>query len=166
MIITNATSFYNKKTSIDSNVFEEYHMSDVISLSKDKPEINKVVEFLSYPTIKNINFLNNNIDNTYTISNEGYDNNKNKLVVELDISEKLIYTTKTQSGYVYTHNLNTIKNISISIPDHIKDKSTHELIKLGRLQINPYIENIHIRKIDVKNVYRTMLLLVEIKFFV
>lgn len=165
MIITNVDPFTSTINSTDSNFFKEYDLSDAITICKDSPEINKVVEFLSYPTIKKIDFLNRP-DTGNKISNEGQEFNSNSLMVEVEIKERLIYTTKTKSEYVYTYNKSTLKSLSVPIPKRIKEKSVYELFKSSRLQINPHMENIHIRKIDDANVFRTMLLLLDIKFFV
>ena len=165
MIITNANCSCNKISSKDSSVFEEYHLSDTIAICSDSPKMSKIVEYLSYPTISNINVISNNSSNKL-IFNEGYYNSEDKLMIEVDLQEKLIYTTKTTSGYVYQYGINMFKTLSISIPEYTKNKSTKELVKSGRVQINPYIENIHIRKIDDKTIYRTILLLLEVNFFI
>lgn len=165
MIITNVAPLTNVLNSTDSNFFKEYDLSDAINICKDSPNINKVVEFLSYPTITKIDFLNRT-NRGYEISNEGQEFNSNSLMVEIEIKERLIYTTKTKSEYVYTYSKNTLKNLEIPIPSKVKEKSSYELFKSSRLQISPHIENIHIRKIDDTNVFRTMLLLLDIKFFI
>lgn len=166
MITTNSNRSLNKITSTDSNIFEEYNLTEPLNLSIDKPQINKIVEFLVYPEIKNVNFINSNKEDSYIVSNEGHYNNFNKLNIELEINEKIIYTTKTKSEYVYNHNVNTLKSVSISIPEYVKEKNTYDLFKSGRIQINPYIENIHVRKINDRNVYRSILFLIEVKFFI
>lgn len=165
MIITNAVSCIDNITPTDSNIFKEYDLYDTINIQKENPKINNIVEYLSYPSIKKIDFFNSQskLDNIYS---ENSLVSPSKLIIELDIKERAIYTTKTKSEYVYTHNINTIKTVSIDIPNKIKEKSTYELFKYSRLQINPHVENIHIRKIDDINIYRTMLLLLEVKFFI
>ncbi|MGL4910956.1 MAG: hypothetical protein ACRC3Y_00860 [Romboutsia sp.] len=165
MIITNAVFCIDSITHTDSNIFKEYDLCDAINIQKENPKINKIVEYLLYPNIKKVDFFNNQ-DKLGNIYSENSLVNSNKLIIELDIKERAVYTTKTKSEYVYTHNINTIKTLSIEIPNKIKEKSTYELFKSSRLQINPHVENIHIRKIDDMNIYRTMLLLLEAKFFV
>ncbi|MGL5694065.1 MAG: hypothetical protein ACRCXA_08310 [Peptostreptococcaceae bacterium] len=165
MINTNAVSCADNIIHTESNIFKEYDLCDAINIQNENPKINKIVEYLSYPNIKKIDFFNskNKLNNIYS---EGSLVNPSKLIIELDIKERAIYTTKTKSEYVYTHNINTIKTVSIDIPDKIKEKSTYELFKSSRLQINTHVENIHIRKIDDMNIYRTILLLLEVKFFI
>lgn len=165
MIITNAVSYIDNINSSDSNFFKEYDICDAINIKVENPRINKIVEYLSYPSVEKIDFFKNenNLNNIY-MENDSI--NFSKLIIELDIKERAIYTTKTKSEYVYTHNINTIKKLSIDIPSKVKEKSSYELFKSSRLQINPHVENIHIRKIDDMNIYRTMLLLLEVKFFV
>lgn len=166
MIHTNVDSFKRKISSTKLDIFEEFDISNPISIKNNSPEINKIVEFLSYPSIKNIDFVEGNINPNCLVSNDGNNNDLNKLVVEIEIKETMIYTTNTTSEYVYTHTIFTSKRLPISIPKYIKERSTYELYKSNRFQINPYMENIHVRKLDNSTAFRTLLLLLDIKFFI
>lgn len=166
MIITNIDKSISELQSTNTNIFEEYTLTEPLNLLIDSPKINKIVEFLVYPKIKNINFINNKKEDLYFLSNEGYYKNFNKLNIELDIDQKIIYTTKTKSEYVYNSSINTLKNVSIPIPESINEHNTYNLFKSGKIQINPYVENIYARKINDHNIYRAILFLIEVKFFV
>lgn len=166
MISTNVDSFKRKISSTKLGIFEEFDISNPISIKNSSPEINKVVEFLCYPSIKNVHFVEGSIESSLGISNDGDNNDLNKLIVEIELKETVIYTTKTISEYVHNHNMFTVKSLPISIPKIINDRNTYDLYKSKRFQVNPYIENIHVRKLDDSTIFRTILLLLDIKFFV
>ncbi|MGL4803492.1 hypothetical protein [Paraclostridium dentum] len=166
MINTNVDSFKRKISSNKLDIFEEFDISSPISIKNSSPEINKVVEFLSYPSIKNVHFVEGSIESSLGISNDCNNNDLNKLIVEIELKETVIYTTKSVSEYVHNHNIVTVKSLPVSIPKVINDRSTYELYRSKRFQVNPYIENIHVRKLDDTTIFRTMLLLLDIKFFI
>lgn len=150
---------YKNSYPTNSKIFKEYNLCDVMNIPQNRPEINKVLESSVYPEVKDIKI----IDTINETSNEGNELSGHKLIVELYMKEKVIYNTKNRAESVHAMRFDTLKSLSVVIPKEINNKSTYDLFRSGRLEVNPYVEAVHIRKIDKRNVHRTLLLFIDIK---
>ncbi|MGL4911886.1 MAG: hypothetical protein ACRC3Y_05565 [Romboutsia sp.] len=142
-----------------STIFKEYNISHVVSIPSPKPTVKKILESVAHPEVINIKVT----DTINRTSNEGQELSGNKLLVDFSIKGRLIYTSYGESGYVHIHNFDTLKSLAITLPKNIDSSNSQGLFKSGRLQVNPYIENVHTRKIDEQNVYTSILLFLDVK---
>lgn len=142
-----------------SNVFKEYDISDVIIIPSIKPSAKSIIEIVAYPTVNNIKV----VETENIISNEGKELSGKNLIVDMNIVGRMVYISDDDKDYIYVHNFENVKSVSLAVPKNIESSDTYGLYKSGRLQVNPSIENIHARKIDDRSIYTSILLYLDVK---
>lgn len=139
--------------------FKEDIVKEILCLPAKKPDIEKVLDILV-----SVDVLSYKIIETETaVSNEGQNLSGIKLVVKLKIKEKLEYVANRCTQSVHASHYEHIKNIFIILPKQIDGEDTCKLVKKNKIKINCFVEAIEYVQVDLRCIYRCVLLLINAK---
>lgn len=141
--------------------FKEDILSEVLVLPYGKPDMGKVVDLMIYPRVEDIYI----VDKVNYTSSNGKRVSGLKLVAEISVTEKVTYAERGSCNYKIATNFNLFKSISIVIPESVNGESTKQLIKLGKVNVVPYIETVYKRQLNERSLYSSVLLLLEVNIF-
>ncbi|MGL6106063.1 hypothetical protein [Romboutsia sp.] len=157
---------YKLDTSIQSiypqnpKYFKEGTICEIISIPSFKPDIESILDFLVWPEIVDANL----IEATQGVSNEGILLSGQKLVVELKLRQKLTYVENEPEHSVHANYFETLKSIVVMLPEKFSGKKTCDLLRVKRVSITPYIEDVYYKILDERNIYNCILIFVDVKF--
>lgn len=106
-------------------------------------------------TISSISLL----DTPIRTSNEGNKLSGKKLIVELDISYGIKYTSDLKEKFLYLLNTCTKKIIYVVVPTEINGVPIEDLLRKKKIGVKPFIEDLYTDSRNPNEVYiRTLLL--------
>ena len=139
--------------------FKEELISEVLTIPVPKPNIERILKVLISPEIVDVKLIETEIGQ----SNEGQNLTGNKLVIELNIKEKITYVANDKSQSVHAAHYENMKSIFVVLPNEVKGQKVCDLLRANRLTITPYIEAVKTRVLDSRTIYKCILLFVDIK---
>ena len=154
------TNLYNQNV-LPTGVkyFKEEPMCEIISIPKQKPDMDRILDILVSPEIEHMNL----IETEKAMSNEGQMLTGYKLAVEIKLKQKLTYVADDPRQPVHAAHYESLKGMFVILPERVDDRNINELLRAGRLTVVPYIENIYFKNIDSRNIFKSILLFLDVK---
>lgn len=138
--------------------FKEELLEDILTIPPTKPDIDKVIDVLVSAEVVDIK----TIDTEVGKSNEGQNLSGVKLIAEIKIKEKVIYSTCSSINGVHSAHFETYNSMFVILPEKIGNRYACESVMLGRASVVPYIEGHFARKLDCRNVYKCIMILLDV----
>lgn len=155
----------NSQCSINSDIFpstaqyfKEELVTEMLSIPTQKPDMERILNVLVDPKIVSTRL----VQTEEGYSNEGQRLAGYKLVVELNIREKVTYVADEETQSVHAAHFEKMKSIFIVLPKEINGVPTCDLFRADRIMVTPYIEAVKTRMLDARTIYKCMLLFVDI----
>ncbi len=142
-----------------SSHFKEELMDEILTIPPQKPDIERVLDVIVWPEVMDMKLVETEVGR----SNEGQNLTGVKLVVELNIKEKVTYVACDPTQSVHAAHFETYKSMFVILPEKIGDKYTCELVRSGRINVTPYVESSNARQLDCRNIYRCLMLFLDVK---
>lgn len=139
--------------------FKEELISEALTIPMPKPNIERILKVLISPEIVDINLVETEIGQ----SNEGQNLTGYKLVVELNIKEKITYVAKDKSQSVHAAHYENMKSVFVVVPKDVNGEKVCDLLRANRLTVTPYIEAVKTRVLDYRTIYKCIMLFVDVK---
>ncbi len=139
--------------------FKEELICEILPIPKQKPDIKNVIDVMVWPEITKYKL----IKTQKGYSNEGKKLDGHKLVVEVKLKEKLTYVADECTNAIHGVHYNTIKSVELVLPEEIDGEKVCELVKLNKLNIIPYLEEVFVRKLDCRNAHKCVMLLLNVE---
>lgn len=153
------SSFDKEQLPKEVKYFREELIDEIIVIPEDRANIENVLSISVYPDIESISL----VSTERGLSNEGQMLSGIKLVVEVNLKRKITYIVDDMGKSVQAIPNNIIKNICVILPEYINSKNTCDLVRAGRININPYIEHVHFRKLDKRRIFNCIMILVDVR---
>lgn len=144
----------------NAEYFKEEELAEILTIPSKKPDIENILSVIVSPEIENLRIVNTEIGT----SNEGQVLTGSKLVVEVRLKEKVTYVADEPSQSVHAAHYENIKSFFVIIPNEINEYNVCELLRSNRISVNAYIEAVHTRKLDSRNIFKCVLLFIDVKF--
>ncbi|MGL6104792.1 hypothetical protein [Romboutsia sp.] len=144
-----------------SKYFKEVSLCEILEIDPQKPDIENILDVLVWPEIENISVVE-------TIKGTSYEGQKLsgiKLVVNVKLKEKVIYTADNKIQSVHAAHFEELKSVFIIVPEFINGRNIHELVKFNQINIMPYIESVYKRKLNSRSIHKCVLLILDAKIF-
>lgn len=141
--------------------FKEEEFSDIIVIPCTKPDIDKIISTSILPEVEDVQVISTEIGK----SNEGQLLTGRKLLVKLNLKQKITYITNDLIQNTQTVYINKFKSVFVVLPNKYENQSVCDLIRLNKFIINPYVEYVNTRLLDKKTIFECVLLYVGIKLF-
>lgn len=158
-MICNNRSCTNDILPENSTYFKEEMMEGILKIPPQKPDIESVSDLLVTLEILNTKLIETKIGR----SNEGQNLTGIKLIAEIKIKEKITYISCSQSESVHAAHFESYRSMFIILPQVINEKNICDLIRSQKFSITPYVENKQFRKLDCRNIYRCLMILLDVK---
>ncbi|MGL5381199.1 hypothetical protein [Clostridium sp.] len=126
-----------------------------------KPNAKDIYDIVSVSVDSNVNSIKV-LNTPIRTSNEGSKLSGKKLLVELDFSYSIKYTTNSIEKYLYILNSNTTKIVYIVVPSEIDDIPIEDFVRRKKVVIQPYIEDLYADIRTPDSIYIRTLLLTNI----
>lgn len=139
--------------------FKEELVEEILTIPPQKPDIERVLDVMIWPEVMDMKIVETQIGK----SNEGQYLSGVKLVVELNIKEKVSYVACEPTQSVHAAHFETYKSMFVVLPEKIGDKYTCDLVRSGRISVTPYVEAKHARQLDCRNIHRCVMLFLDVK---
>lgn len=142
-----------------SEYFKEELISEVLTIPSQKPNMERILKILISPEIVDFKVVETEVG----YSNEGQNLTGYKLVVELNIKQKITYVADEKTQSVHAAHYENMKSIFIVLPKEINNQDICELIRANRLAITPYIEAAKSRMLDCRRFHKCVMLFLDVK---
>lgn len=139
--------------------FKEELVSEVLLIPSNKPNIERVLDVLVSPVIEDYKV----IETPLGVSNEGQNLSGVKLIVELRLKQKVTYVADEPTQTVHASHYETLKSMFVILPNDIDGRSACDLVRSGRVIINPYIEAVDFRVLDCRHIYKSVMVFLDVK---
>ncbi|MBW6410130.1 hypothetical protein [Clostridium weizhouense] len=137
--------------------FKEEIINEILTIISEKPNIERILNVVVDPKIVSMKL----IETEEGYSNEGQRLAGYKLIIELNIKEKITYVADEKTQSVHVAYFENMKSLFIVLPKEINCINTCELFRSNRIFVTPYVEAVKARKLDCRNIHKCILLLVN-----
>lgn len=144
---------------ITAKYFKEEIISEVLTIPSQKPNMERILKTLVSPEVVDFKLIETEVG----YSNEGQNLTGYKLVVEVNIKEKITYVADEKTQSVHAAHYENMKSIFVVLPKEINGEEICELIRANRLAITPYIEAVKTRMIDCRTISKCVMLFIDVK---
>ena len=144
----------------DVMYFKEEEITEVLSIPCQKPDVENILSVIVSAEIEDLRVIETEIGT----SNEGQVLTGSKLVVEVRMKEKITYVADECTQSVHAAHYENLKSFFVIIPNEINGQYACDLLRANRISVNPYVEAVHTRILDSRNIFKCVLLFIDVKF--
>ena len=155
-----------KKIGISENIpesmeyFSQCELKGAIDISTDLPDIDEIVSIIVDPKI-----LSSKVIKTMEgISCEGQNLSGCKLLVRIEVNQRIMYAADNSQRSIHVIEDKSFENVHIVVPTFIEGTKVEELLQFQRFNLNVFIEDIVVNKINSRKILTTIYLLSEAKY--
>ena len=141
--------------------FSEFSVAETLTIPEQKPDMEQLESVTVEPKIVSIRL----IDTPCIKSYEGQLLSGKKLIIELNLIEKVIYVADepTQSTHA-AHFEKTMKSVFIVVPSEIEGTPIGTLLNQNKIVVTPYIEDIFAMQRDKRTIFKNITMLIDVTF--
>ena len=155
-----------KKIGISENIpesmeyFSQCELKSAIDISTDLPDIDEIVSIIVDPKI-----LSSKVIKTMEgISCEGQNLSGCKLLVRIEVNQRIMYAADNSQRSIHVIEDKSFENVHIVVPPFIEGTKVEELLQFQRFNLNVFIEDIVVNRINSRKILTTIYLLSEAKY--
>lgn len=150
----------SQSTILPKNVlyFKEELVTEILTIPPQKPDMERILDIMVWPEIVNIKLIDTQVGK----SNEGQYLSGAKLVIEVNLKEKVTYVACEPTQSVHAAHYETMKSIFVVVPTIVGGRDICDLVRADRVQVVPYIEATKFRMLDTRNIHKCVLLLLDV----
>jgi hypothetical protein len=147
------------------NFFTEVTIPETICLPEQKPDMEQLLSVMVDAQVISVRLVKTpaNVE-----SPEGQFLSGCKLVIELKLREKVKYVADEPTQSVHAaHFENVIKSVFVVVPctfPTTPPRTIEELLRLNKVVVTPYIEDIYAKMIDKRCIFKNIAILVDVTF--
>lgn len=139
--------------------FKEEMVCEILSIPPQKPDMERLLDVMVWPEVVSMNLVETQKGRSY----EGQNLAGNKLVIEVNLKEKVTYVAHRPTQDVCAVHYETLKSIFVILPEKINGRKICDLHKSKRLIVTPYVEDVCARMIDTRTIHKCVMLFVDVK---
>lgn len=142
---------------IDPKYFKEESVMEILKLTDNMVNMERIINIMVDPSITSVQL----IETEEGTSSEGQNLTGYKLLVEVKLSEKVLYVGDLPSQPVQGAHFEVNRTVFIVPPASIDGVSICDLMAGGRLEITPYVEKVYARLLDCRTIQKCICLFVN-----
>lgn len=151
----------NKNMPVKVKYFSELSISGNLLITKENPSIDNIISFVVYPRIKTTKLIESELG----VSNDGQSLSGYKLIVEVEITEKLKYVSRNADRSIHGITFDRItKSCFIVVPGIINGHRVCDLVRKKQLVARPYIEDAYVAIRDSRSIFQNIIILIDVNF--
>jgi len=143
----------------EAKYFKEEIICEVLSIPPQKPDMERLLDVMVDAEVVNINL----IETAKGRSDEGQYLSGYKLVVEVNIKEKVMYVALEPTQSAHAAHYETFKSMFVILPEEIDGKKICDLVRANRLTVTPYVEDVCARMIDKRTIHKCVMMFLDVK---
>lgn len=155
----NFNNLKNKFLPLDSKYFVEEAINKILSIPDQKPDIERILNIDIIPEIIDFKI----VETAQSTSFEGQKLTGIKLSVNILLHEKLTYVAKISGSPLHATDFSHYVTLSLNLPEYLEDISVFELINVGRISLQSYVEYSYAKLISSRNIHSSLLLFLDAK---
>lgn len=137
--------------------FSQISSREIITIPDYMPDIEKIVSVIIDPKIISVRAISTMVGE----SEEGQYLSGCKLVVEIELKQKILYAADTKSQSIHVVENTILQSAYIIVPKDIEGTEMKKLLKEHRFNVKIYIEDIVIKRMDARKIFKNIFLLLE-----
>jgi len=139
--------------------FKQMNVVEIVKIPEQKPDIEQVVSVTVNAKVLSVRA----IDTVCSKSYEGQLLSGKKLVLELQLEEKITYVADYETQPVHAvHYEEVLRSVFVIVPKEIDGVPIERLIKSNKLKVIPYIEDIYAEQKDKRTIFKNITLLIDV----
>lgn len=139
--------------------FKEELVCEVLSIPPQKPEMERLLNVMVWPEVVNVKLVDTPKGRSY----EGQHLTGLKLVVEINLKEKVTYVANEPTQSAHAAHYETLKSMFVILPEEINGKKICDLVRAGRIAVTPYIEETCARMLDARTIHKCVMVFLDVK---
>ncbi len=143
----------------EAKYFKEEIICEVLSIPPQKPDMERLLDVMVDAEVVNVNL----IETAKGRSQEGQYLSGYKLVVEVNIKEKVMYVALEPSQSAHAAHYETLKSMFVILPEEIDGKKICDLVRANRLTVTPYVEDVCARMLDKRTIHNCVMMFLDVK---
>lgn len=146
--------------------FTEVTIPETVEIPCEKPDMEQLISVMVDTQIISTKVAHTPVDVT---SPEGQHLSGCKLIVELKLRQKVKYVADEPTQSVHAaHFENVMQSVYVVVPCNVViggvTYTIEEALRLGKVVITPYIEDIYAKMVDKKTIFKNIALLIDVTF--
>lgn len=142
--------------------FQEVNIVETLVIPEEKPDMEKLSSVIVSPKVVATKLISTPI----ALSYEGQNLSGHKLIVELNLQEKIKYVADMPNQSIHAaHYDNIMKSVFVVVPEIYNGHRVCDLIRKNKFSVTPYVEDVYAVMKDCRTIYKCITLLVDVKFF-
>lgn len=142
-----------------SEFFKEEVICEILSIPPQKPDMERLLDVMVWPEVVNISLVDTPKGRSY----EGQYLTGVKLVVEINLKEKVTYVANEPTQKAHAAHFETLKSMFVILPEYYDDKKVCDLIRAKHIAVTPYVEDVCARMLDTRTVHKCVMLFLDVK---
>lgn len=142
-----------------ADYFKEEMICEILSIPPGKPDMERLLDVMVWPEVVSTNLIETPKGRSF----EGQYLSGVKLVVEVNLKEKLTYVANEPTQKAHASHYETLKSVFVILPEEIDGKKTCELYRANRITVTAYVEEVCARMLDTRTVHKCVMLFVDVK---
>lgn len=139
--------------------FKEEIVCEILSIPRQKPDMERLLNVMVWPEVVNVNLVETPKGRSF----EGQYLSGVKLVVEINLKEKITYVANEPTQSAHAAHYETLKSMFVVLPEVVDGKEICDLLRTGRLAITPYVEEVCARMLDTRTIHKCVMLFLDVK---
>lgn len=143
----------------ESSYFKEDMVCEILSIPAQKPDMERVLDVMVWPEIVDMKLVETPKGRSF----EGQYLSGAKLVVELNLKEKVTYVANEPTQSAHAAHYETLKSLFVILPETVNGKKTCDLFRANRVTVTPYIEDVCARMLDSRTIHKCVMVFLDVK---
>jgi hypothetical protein len=145
--------------------FTEEAIAETVVIPTQKPDMEQLLSVMEDIEIISIKVVNTPV----AISNEGQRLQGNKLIIEINLKQKIKYVADEPTQSVHAAHFEKMKSIFVVVPtvppgQIFPYKTVTQLLNEGRVDVTPYIEDIYGEMKDKRTIFKNTVIFLNVTF--
>lgn len=142
-----------------TDYFKEEMVCEILSIPQQKPTMERLLDVMVWPEVVDIQLVKTPIGRSF----EGQYLSGAKLIVEINLKEKLTYVANEPTQSAHSAHYETLKSMFVILPEYVNDKDIFSLLRANRITVTPYVEDVCARMLDGRTVHKCVMLFLDVK---
>lgn len=139
--------------------FKEEMVCEILSIPPQKPDMERLLDVMVWPEVVNMKLVETPKGRSF----EGQYLTGNKLVIEINLKEKVTYVANEPTQKAHAAHYETLKSIFVVLPEELNGKQVCDLVRQGRVAVTPYVEEVCSKMLDTRTIHKCVMLFVDVK---
>ncbi|MEG0013670.1 MAG: hypothetical protein RR324_02395 [Cellulosilyticaceae bacterium] len=139
--------------------FKEEMVCEVLSIPAQKPDMERLLDVMVWPEVVCTKLVETEKGRSF----EGQYLSGVKLVVEVNLKEKVTYVANEPTQSAHAAHYETLKSMFVVLPEYVNGKKICDLVRSNQISVTPYVEDVCARMLDARTVHKCVMMFLDVK---